>query len=274
MAVFWMTEVIPLAVTALLPVVLFPVIGILPAQVVAREFINDSNFLMMGGLIVATAVERCQLHERLALRVLTLVGSKPQWIMLGFMTVTAALSMFISNTATTAMMVPIAQSVIQQLMNGNLKSSAETDLLDVHHPHRQGVTEEKKSLSKTELRVAKGLILGICFAANIGGTGTLTGTPPNLVMAGMLPTLFPDVNLGVNFISWMAFAVPLMCISLLACWMVLCVFFIGCTSPFDDSVNKMMRLRYSGLPKMRWDVFSIIYIIQNLVLCSTNSPPF
>ncbi|KAI1703342.1 sodium:sulfate symporter transmembrane region domain-containing protein [Ditylenchus destructor] len=254
MAVYWTTEVMPLAVTAMLPVVLFPLTGILSPHDVSKEFLNDTNFLFIGGLIVATAVEKCDLHQRLALRVLTLVGSQPKWIMLGFMVATAVLSMFISNTATTAMMVPIGESVINQLMHKrrasiSLGDDARLGLIESDPTNRQ------PSVGTKQIKMAKGLMLSICFAANIGGIGTITGTPPNLVMVGMLSTLFPHVqNNGVHYLSWMAFAVPLMILCLIACWVILLVLFIDCSSvgnnSNDDSLSKSMRQKYEKLPPM------------------------
>ncbi|CAJ0937592.1 unnamed protein product, partial [Mesorhabditis belari] len=246
MAVYWMTEVMPLAVTAMLPVVLFPFTGVLDCNNTAKEYINDTNFLFIGGLIMAASVEKCDLHERVALSVLRLVGSQPKWIMAGFMIVTALLSMFISNTATTAMMVPIGQSVISQLVE-----SFEA------HPNTGS--------SRLGCRkMATGLVLSICFAANIGGTGTATGTPSNLVMLGQLTNLFPAEDGSLNYISWIFFAVPLMLVCLICCWATLWVFFLRKAPGEDEHVTKMLHERYEQLPRMSYaekSVFSCFVLL-------------
>uniref|UniRef100_A0A0K0DEF9 CitMHS domain-containing protein n=1 Tax=Angiostrongylus cantonensis TaxID=6313 RepID=A0A0K0DEF9_ANGCA len=251
MAVYWMTEVLPLAVTAMLPVVLFPLTGVMTCHEVAQQFINDTNFLFIGGLIMAAAVEKCNLHERVALSVLKMVGSEPKWIMLGFMIVTALLSMFISNTATTAMMVPIGQSVVDQLITS-------------YNSHAQN-----------RLRLSTALVLCVCVAANIGGTGMLTGTPSNLVMVGQLPELFGDVETSLNYMTWFLFAFPLMCFCLAGAWCILTIFFLRGAPGKDAHVTEIMQKRYDDLPRISYAEKSVMFcFIVLLSLWMFRKPGF
>ncbi|KAL6739755.1 hypothetical protein Aduo_013170 [Ancylostoma duodenale] len=247
MAMYWMTEVLPLAVTAMLPVILFPLTGVMTCTETAQQFINDTNFLFIGGLIMAAAVEKCDLHERVALSVLKMVGGEPKWIMLGFMVVTALLSMFISNTATTAMMVPIAQSVVNQLVCDSQLESG---------------TRGRASCK----RMSTGLVLCICVAANIGGIGTVNGTPSNIVMVGQLKELFGDVDTSMNYMTWLIFAFPLMVICLFAAWITLTLFFLRNAPTKDEHITEMMRKRYEELPRTSYAEKSVMFCFFVLLL--------
>uniref|UniRef100_A0A8C6TXG1 Solute carrier family 13 member 5 n=1 Tax=Neogobius melanostomus TaxID=47308 RepID=A0A8C6TXG1_9GOBI len=218
MAVYWCTEVLPLAVTSLLPTILFPVLGIMESKDVCVQYLKDTNFLFVGGLMMAVAVEHWDLHKRIALRVLLLVGVRPAMLMLGFMSVTAFLSMWISNTATTAMMVPIVQAVLDQLHGGEDLNQTET------RPDKEVSDGEEEE----RLRRSKGLLLCVCYAASIGGIATLTGTGPNLVLVGQMSQLFPENGDVVNFASWFGFAFPTMLLMLLLAWFWLQFLYIGC----------------------------------------------
>lgn len=252
MALFWCTEALPLAVTALFPLVLLPMMGIMEASEVCIEYLKDTNILFIGGLLVAIAVEHWNLHKRIALNVLLIVGVRPALLMLGFMLVTAFLSMWISNTATTAMMVPIAHAVLEQLhRDPSARDPSASDVekgtnnptfeLQELGPQREeskldnGQTPPSlpaplKSQSKkkqNQLQFSQGMSLCVCYSASIGGIATLTGTTPNLVLQGQINTLFPENGNVVNFASWFGFAFPTMVILLLLAWLWLQVLFLG-----------------------------------------------
>ncbi|VDM54804.1 unnamed protein product [Angiostrongylus costaricensis] len=236
MAVYWMTEVLPLAVTAMLPVVLFPLTGVMTCHDVAQQFINDTNFLFIGGLIMAAAVEKCNLHERVALSVLKMVGSEPKWIMLGFMIVTALLSRHNCSTADRLFRVRNA---------GAYK------------------------------RLSTALVLCVCVAANIGGTGMLTGTPSNLVMVGQLPELFGDVETSLNYMTWFLFAFPLMCFCLAGAWCILTIFFLRGAPGKDARITEIMHKRYDDLPRISYAEKSVMFcFIVLLSLWMFRKPGF
>ncbi|XP_007935692.1 solute carrier family 13 member 5 [Orycteropus afer afer] len=232
MAIYWCTEVIPLAVTALLPILLLPLFKILDSKQVSIQYMKDTNILFLGGLIMAVAVEHWKLHRRIALRTLLCVGPKPARLMLGFMSVTAFLSMWISNTAATAMMVPIVEAILQQMEV--TRTATELELVDKGKDSElagnQVILEDpatKQREDKERKNMCKAMTICVCYAASIGGTATLTGTGPNVVLQGQMHELFPDSRDVVNFASWFAFAFPNMLIMLLLSWFWLHCFFMG-----------------------------------------------
>ncbi|NXF21571.1 S13A2 protein, partial [Rhodinocichla rosea] len=257
MALFWCTEALPLAVTALLPVLLFPLMNIMDSTTVCQEYLKDTNMLFLGGLVMAIAIETWNLHKRVALRVLLITGVRPALLLMGFMVVTAFLSMWISNTATTAMMVPIAQAVMEQLHKSEAESGT-TGQVSEHtnkafelqekspdsskEPEEKGewvgggnshvliVEEERKrneELEKKHLKLSKGMSLCICYSSSIGGIATLTGTTPNLVLQGQVNDIYPDNGGIINFASWFSFAFPTMLVLLILAWIWLQVLYLG-----------------------------------------------
>lgn len=182
MASWWITEAIPLAVTALIPLVLFPLLGIVPGKVIATSYMNQIIFVYLGGFMVALAMERWNLHKRIALKVMTWVGLGPGRILFGFMLATAFLSMWISNTAATMMMLPIILSIITQL--------------------------ETNMPAKRAGNYATGVLLGIAYSSSVGGITTLVGSPTNLVYPQQMAALFPDIPV-ISFTQWMVFAAPI-----------------------------------------------------------------
>jgi solute carrier family 13 (sodium-dependent dicarboxylate transporter), member 2/3/5 len=190
MAIWWMTEALPLTATALLPFLALPMMGILTAQDVAKEYYSPILFLILGGAFVALAIERVGLHRRVALAILKRSGSSAGGLLFAFMIATALLSMLISNTSTALIMLPIALAV---LAAGGIKEG-ETD------------------------GMAGALAMGIAFAATIGGLGTLVGSPTNAIAAGLINK---QLGMEIDFLTWMAFGMPIVLVSVPICALIL-----------------------------------------------------
>uniref|UniRef100_A0A8C5BDL0 Solute carrier family 13 member 3 n=1 Tax=Gadus morhua TaxID=8049 RepID=A0A8C5BDL0_GADMO len=255
MAVFWCTEALPLAVTAMLPVCLFPTMGILPSKKVCPQYFLDTNFLFLSGLIMASAIEEWGLHRRIALKVLKIVGVKPAWLILGMMLTASFLSMWLSNTATTAMMLPIANAILESLFGdletlkrncpSNMKMQpvqslpSEKQILSIEGQDgaEQGdgrTAEEVREEAQYQMQIWKGFLICIPYAASIGGTATLTGTAPNLILIGQLKSYFPECDV-INFGSWFAFALPLMLIFLFLGWLWIAFLYGGLNTRFAEA---------------------------------------
>ena len=190
-ALWWVTEAVPIAVTALLPIVLFPLTGALDLSTTTASYGHKYIFLYMGGFILAIAIEKWNLHKRMALHIIKLIGTNVKNIILGFMVATAFLSMWISNTATSVMMLPIGMSIVSQL-----KDNPST------------IMDENKLFGKA-------LMLSIAYSASIGGIATLIGTPPNLVFAGYIQEIY---NIDISFFQWLKFGLPISIILLIISW--------------------------------------------------------
>jgi sodium-dependent dicarboxylate transporter 2/3/5 len=197
MAVWWMTEAISVYATALLPLALFPLTGVADIKVTATSYGSPIVYLFLGGFILALALERWGLHKRLALNVLAMVGAKPRAIIGVFMAVSAILSMWVTNTATTIMLLPVAVSVIAMM--------PDDDLAD-------GSANSPFALC---------LLLGIAYAASIGGMGTIIGTAPNVFVVSFISE---HLNREIGFLEWMRFAVPIVVIFVPVTWVVLTYF--------------------------------------------------
>ena len=196
MAVWWMTEAIPIPVTALLPLVLFPILGVLEMPVAAAPYANELIFLFMGGFLLALAMERWGLHKRIALEIIRLVGVAPQKVILGFMLATAFLSMWVSNTAVATMMLPIALAVGEKFRPGQNTQNNPPD----------------------QYNFGIGLMLAIAYSASIGGAATLIGTPPNAILAGAAQEL---LGIQIGFVEWMSVGLPISLVFLPFAWLLL-----------------------------------------------------
>ncbi|SDG49077.1 SLC13 family permease [Psychroflexus sediminis] len=191
MAIWWVFEVVPIAVTALIPIIVFPLFNVLSISETTAQYGHKYVFLYLGGFVLAVAIERWDLHRRIALHIIKAIGSKASFLILGFMLATAFLSMWISNTATTVMMLPIAIAITNQ------------------------INEQNQIQDKSTSYFSKALMLSIAYSASIGGIATLIGTPPNLVLAGVLENTY---GIKIGFFEWMVFAFPVSMILLLICW--------------------------------------------------------
>ena len=193
-AIWWITEAIPIAATSLLPIILFPLSGALPLADTSSSFGHRFVFLYLGGFILALAIQKWNLHKRIALNIIKVIGTNVQKIILGFMVATAFLSMWISNTATAVMMLPIGIAIIKQMKD--LKNSPEDE----------------------NLIFGKALMLSIAYSASIGGIATLIGTPPNLVFAGIIQEVY---NIEISFLKWFQFGFPISILLLAISWIYL-----------------------------------------------------
>lgn len=247
MSVWWMTEAIPLEATALLPLVLLPMLGAVKNfQAAATPFADKSIFLYLGGFILALAVEKWGLHRRLALLTLLGAGTRPAWLIGGFMLATAGISMWISNTATAVMMLPIGISVVhlaeQRMKGGSRKDST---------------------------NFSTGLLLGIAYAASLGGMGTLIGTPPNVFFRGFLA----DKGIEIGFGKWMLFAVPVAMTLLFFCWLMLTKLLFPVSLREIPGGREFIRSELASLgPVSRgeWTVL-VVFLITALAWISRDS---
>ncbi|XP_068202926.1 Na(+)/citrate cotransporter-like [Palaemon carinicauda] len=264
MIFFWMTEVVPMAVTSLIPVFAFPMFGILSTEECCLVYMKGTIMMFLGGLMVAIAVEHCNLHKRIALMVILRVGQSPARMLAGFMIVTSFLSMWISNTAATAMMVPIVNAILDELYPKD-GEDIKDDNVEAIEMRSTGIENKayvsdsnktcssmEKGVSKNEVKMnivtkpgpdkakedsdeprdderfhmARALFLGVCYSANLGGTGVVTGTAPNLVMMATLASSF-SLPTGLNFATWIAFNVPGLVICNILAWLWLQFLYMG-----------------------------------------------
>jgi solute carrier family 13 (sodium-dependent dicarboxylate transporter), member 2/3/5 len=227
MAVWWMTEAIPLAVTALIPAIAFPLTGVQPIQAALTPYASEIVFLFMGGFMLGLAMQRWELHRRIALSIVRLVGAGPQRLVAGFMLATAALSMWISNTATALMLVPVGVSVIE-LLRRHLDS---------------GTPADRQALDN----LATSVMLGIAYGASIGGLGTLIGSPPNLVLANFART---ELGIEITMLAWMKVGLPLVVLLLPLVWLYLTRIAYPARLTVPAPVNDELRAQLSGLGPM------------------------
>ncbi|MBG6182435.1 sodium-dependent dicarboxylate transporter 2/3/5 [Arthrobacter sp. CAN_A214] len=216
MAVWWMTEAIPLSVTSLLPIVLLPALTEGTVAEATAPYANPIVFLFLGGFLIAIAMQKWNLHRRIALLTLRRVGTHPRRIILGLMISTAFLSMWVSNTATTLMMLPIALSVLTLVVENSHGSTAAEGETKKDLAAGKAVSE---LVQDKEVRIfGVALILSIAWSATIGGLGTLLGSPPNAIVAGYIST---ELGETVGFVEWMLLGVPIVVVFIGLAWLLI-----------------------------------------------------
>ncbi|AIA73491.1 anion transporter [Halomonas campaniensis] len=197
-AVWWITEAIPIPATSLLPIVLLPITGALESSAVTAAYGNPIIFLFLGGFMIALAMEKWDLHKRIALTIISVLGTSINSIVFGFMAATGFLSMWVSNTASVMMMLPIGTAIVYQVTQELNKSEGD---------HSEDID-----------KFSKALIFGVGYGGTIGGLGTLIGTPPNIILAAIVNELF---GVEITFASWMMFAFPVVVVLLFIGWLML-----------------------------------------------------
>ncbi|GAA8852345.1 SLC13 family permease [Helicobacter pylori] len=277
MGVWWMTEAIDLPATALLPLVLFSVFSVDQFSSVSSSYASPIIFLFMGGFILALSMQKWNLHTRIALSIILLVGTSPRRLILGFMIATGFLSMWVSNTATAVMMLPVGMSVLQlvaKLVGKENASNAFYQKEEITKAHggimsnivHKGkditqVIQEKTTIYRTNFSIC--LMLGIAYAASIGSLGTLIGTPPNALLAGYMKTAF---NIEIDFAQWMVFGTPLAFIMLILSWLLLTYVIFPLKIKEIPGGKEVVRLELNKLGRLSQAEISvgIIFILASL----------
>uniref|UniRef100_A0A8C8FQE0 Solute carrier family 13 member 4 n=1 Tax=Oncorhynchus tshawytscha TaxID=74940 RepID=A0A8C8FQE0_ONCTS len=254
-AVYWVSEAVPLGAAALVPAFLYPLFGVLKSSEVAAEYCKDTTLLLMGVICLAASIEKWNLHKRIALRMVMIAGAKPGMLVLGFMCCTVFLSMWLSNTSTTAMVMPIAEAVLQQLISTGVADTQEDSetveatedgclssmtAISIPEPKKEKESKNSRYPTKRDHMICKCLSLSITYAATIGGLITITGTSTNLIFAEQFNNRYPDAKV-INFGTWFIFSFPIAIIMLLLTWVWLHFLFLGCKETCSLSKKRKTR---------------------------------
>ena len=239
MVSWWITEAVSISVTALIPLAIFPLVGIMDMKTVSANYGSPIVFLFFGGFVMALALEKVNLHRRIALNIIRYTGTTPDKVILGFMLATASLSMWISNTATAVVMLPIALSVIDLLI------------------------KDEDGFAQKDKNFALCLMLGIAFSANVGGVATIIGTPPNIVMTGFMEQ---EYGIQISFLKWMLMGIPFTCLMIALIYILLVkVIYPSGLSELPDS-DKIIDAELVKLGKVDKRERRVIYIFVVTIL--------
>uniref|UniRef100_A0A672TJV9 Solute carrier family 13 member 1 n=1 Tax=Strigops habroptila TaxID=2489341 RepID=A0A672TJV9_STRHB len=290
-AIFWLTEPMPLAVSALLPAFMFPLFGIMESKQVASAYFKDFHLLLIGVICLATSIEKWNLHKRMALRMVMLVGVNPAWLVLGFMVSCAFLSMWLSNTSAAAMVMPIVEAVAQQI----IKAETEADALEMsccngsinptleldgrHAVQLLSFKEDKYN------GIFKVMCLCVAYSATIGGLTTITGTSTNLIFAEHFNTRYPSCQC-INFGSWFILSIPIAVIILLLSWIWLQWIFLGFDfknmlkcgkkkTAREEASAQVIQKEYKKLGPISYpEIVTLVLFILMTLLWFTRDPGF
>ena len=240
MAVWWIFECIPIYATALLPIILFPITGAMDLATTTAAYGHKLVFLFLGGFLIALAIEKWNLHKRLALNIIRATGSNKSKVILGFMLATAFLSMWISNTATSIMILPVGLAIISQLKDDPKTEQNENEIF------------------------GKSLMIAIAYSASIGGMATLIGTPPNMVLAGVVEESY---GIKLNMFEWMKFGVPLSLLLLIICWTYLTKIAFKFKNEEFSSGRDEIRRQIKKLGKFSNEEIKVLMIFSLTAFC-------
>lgn len=284
MSIFWVTEALPLYVTSMIPIVAFPVMGIMSSDETCRLYFGDTLVMFMGGIMVALAVEYSNLHKRLALRVIQYVGCSPRRLHFGLIAVTMFLSMWISNAACTAMMCPIAQAVLEELQAQGLCSMYTTPKYKSLAAKKDGEQEQEELPYPS--KVTQCYFLGVAYASSMGGCGTIIGTATNLTFKSLYEGRFKFATDTLDFPTFMFYSVPSMLIYTFLMWLWLQWHYMGLFRPKSkeaaevnigrngaDVAKKVIDQRYEELgPMTIHEIQVMILFIVMVVMYFTRKP--
>uniref|UniRef100_A0A1I8MKD2 Protein I'm not dead yet n=1 Tax=Musca domestica TaxID=7370 RepID=A0A1I8MKD2_MUSDO len=274
---YWITECIPLYVTSLMPIFALPAMQILSSERTCQNYFKDTLAMFLGSLIVASAIEYCNLHKRLALKTILLVGCSPRRLHIGLICVTSFISMWISNSATTAMMCPIVKAVLQELETNHV--------LEIWMPEDEEPASEGKRHSS---RVALAFYFGIAYASTIGGCGTLIGTGTNLTFKGLFEGRFPEATDKIDFPRFMGWSMPMVIGDTVLLFLSLQISHMGLGrrssqvakelssgAQAADTVRSVVLEKYEELGPMSWHEWQVLFWFLAMIgLLFTRSPGF
>ncbi|UJR20089.1 hypothetical protein I4U23_023221 [Adineta vaga] len=282
LTIYWVFEAIPLPVTSLLPLALFPMAGILPADIVAPHYFKDIITLFFGSMSLAFAVETVNLHRRIALFVLSFVGTSSKWSMAGVMGVTAFLSMWMNNTAATSIMIPVALAITNELeQHSKVTANTIHDVLDLTKEirtlpilsNRSTIMEFDENKYKN---LKKGFLLSVAYSASIGGISSLVGSAPNIFLKGFIDNQYKSTIFRINFLDFLLFAFPTAFLMLVLCWLWLQITYNRKelftfrldteTRAAQTNLKEMLIKQYNDLGRPKWSEICVGILFISLIL--------